>query len=121
MEKDEDEIDNPGKVLKVRPLKTWFKFFNPFNFTIGEDLWGHPTMTTDLEPKDVNNSRNGVWNYLVETFKPGEWFGRGDIETSLIKPEPSTWQLKRSLASLVKEGKIAKRGTTYGTEYSIVS
>ena len=121
MEKDEDEIDNPGKVLKVRPLKTWFKFFNPFNFTIGEDFWGHPTMTTDLEPKDVNNSRNGVWNYLVETFKPGEWFGRGDIETSLIKPEPSTWQLKRSLASLVKEGKIAKRGTTYGTEYSIVS
>ena len=119
MEKDEDEIDNPGKVLKVRPLKTWFKFFNPFNFTIGEDLYGHPTMTTDLDPKDVNNSRNGVWNYLVETFKPGEWFGLGDIETTLINPEPSIWQVKRSLADFVKSGKLHKQGSTKTTQYSI--
>ena len=119
IEKDEDNIESDGKVLKVRPLKTWFKFFNSFNFTIGEDFWGHSTMTTDLEPKDVNNSRNGIWNYLVDTFKPGEWFSLGDMETTLINPEPSIWQLKRSLADFVKSGKLKKQGTTKTTQYSI--
>ena len=119
MEKDEDEIDNPGKVLKVRPLKTWFKFFNPFNFTIGEDFWGHPTMTTDLEPKDVNNSRNGVWNYLVETFKPGEWFGRDDIALDLITPTISERQLRSALSDLVQKGKLDKQGENRWVKYTV--
>mgnify|MGYP002624051317 FL=1 len=119
IEKDEDNIESDGKVLKVRPLKTWFKFFNSFNFTIGEDFWGHSTMTTDLEPKDVNNSRNGVWNYLVDTFKPGEWFSYSQIILSEITPPVSIAQVRRMLSNFVKSGKLQQRGTTRNMEYSI--
>ena len=89
VEKDEDEIDNPGKILKVRPLKTWFGAFRSFNFTLEEGFWGGTVMNIDTNPKEVNNSRNGIWNYLVDTFKPGEWFGRDDIVIDLITPKIS--------------------------------
>ena len=119
IEKDEDDLDGTGKVLKVRALKTWFGAFKSFNFTLEEGFWGGTVMNIDTNPKDANNSRDGVWNYLVTTFKPGEWFGRDDIELDLITPKITERQLRRSLNDFVEKGKLNKQGSTRDSKYSI--
>ena len=119
IEKDEDELDGAGKVLKVRPLKTWFGAFKSFNFTLEEGYYGGTVMNIDTNPKDVNNSRNAFWTYLVDTFKQGEWFSAGDIELSVISPNITIWQVRKYLAEFSNTGKLNKQGSTKTTQYSL--
>ena len=120
IEKDEDELDGTGKVLKVRALKTWFGAFKSFNFTLEEGFWGGTVMNIDTNPKDVSNSRNSVWNYLVTTFKPGEWFTLSEIDIDAIKPKIGERQLRNILTGLYQEGDLNKDGSTRGAKYSRV-
>ena len=78
-------------------------------------------MQIDLAPEGVNNSKIAVWNYLQDTFKPGEWFSLNNIVISEITPAVSIWQVKRILSDFVKNGKLKKQGTTKNSEYSIIN
>ena len=76
-------------------------------------------MNIDTNPKDVNNSRNAFWTYLVDTFKQGEWFSAGDIELSVISPNITIWQVRKYLAEFSNTGKLNKQGSTKTTQYSL--
>ena len=109
------------KTLLVRPLKTWFSTFMPFTYKLSEGFYGGTVMQIDLAPEGVNNSKIAVWNYLQDTFKPGEWFSLNNIVISEITPAVSIWQVKRILSDFVKNGKLKKQGTTKNSEYSIIN
>ena len=115
-----EPMKDDEKNLLVRPLKSWFKTFMPFAFTLAEDDNGQSVFEIDLSPEGVNNSRVAVWNYLRATFTPGDWFSFPQIILSKIEGNVSKSQCKRSLASLIKDKKIKKRGTTKDTEYSLI-
>ncbi|MBR2207267.1 MAG: AAA family ATPase, partial [Synergistaceae bacterium] len=116
-----EPISVEEKVLQVRPLKTWFKAFNIFNYKIGEDLYGHSVIETNLAPEDKSGggSRIAVWNYLVDTFRQGEWFTASQIILSEIEGNVSERQLKTIFQEFVRAEKLNKRGATSNTEYSI--
>ena len=107
-------------VLLVRPLKSWFRGFIPFAYTLKEDMYGGIVIQTDLAPAGVNNSKAEVWIYLSTTFRPGEWFSSSQIILSEINGNVTEWQLRRILAALVKEGKLNRRGLKRYVEYSII-
>ncbi len=116
-----NEDSDSEKILLVRPLKTWFASFMPFTYKLSEGFYGGTEMLFDLAPKEINNSRIAVWNYLCENFKPGEWFSLGHIVLSDINPPVSERQIKRILAEFLQAGKLEKRGSTRNTEYMIIS
>ena len=107
------------KTLLVKPLKTWFSAFMPFTYSLREGFYGGTTIQTDLAPASVNNSKIYVWNYLRDTFAPGEWFSFSQIILSEIEGDMKDWQVRRILADLAKKGKLNKRGSTRNAEYSI--
>ena len=107
------------KTLLVRTLKTWFTAFMPFTYKISEDFYGNTVMETDLAPASVNNSKIAIWNYLIQTFTPDEWFSPSVININSINPPVTIWQLRRVLADFVKTGKLQKKGTTRDTTYSL--
>ena len=110
--------DNEG-VLLVRPLKSWFRSFSPFTYTLKQGLYGETIVQTDLAPANVNNSKAAVSLYLSMNFKPGEWFSFSQIILSEIDGNVSEWQLRRILRDLVKTGKLNRHGRDRNTEYSI--
>jgi len=116
-----EPISAEEKILQVRPLKTWFKAFNIFNYKIGEDLYGHSVIETNLAPEDRSgsSSRIAVWNYLVDTFRQDEWFTASQIVLSEIEGNVSERQLKTIFQEFVRTGKLNKRGSTKNTEYSL--
>ena len=116
-----EPISDGEKILQVRPLKSWFRAFDIFTYKIGEDLYGHSVIETNLAPDDRNggNSRIAVWNYLTDAFRPGEWFTASQIFLSEIEGDVSERQLKTVFQEFVRAGKLAKRGATSNTEYSL--
>ncbi len=115
-----EPMKDDEKNLLVKPLKSWFKTFMPFAFTLTEDENGQSVFEIDLSPEGVNNSRVAVWNYLRANFTPGDWFSFPQILLSEIEGNVTEWQCRRSLAALIKDKKIKKRGTTKNTEYTLV-
>ena len=114
-----EPMKDDEKILLVRSLKSWFHQFMPFTYTLKEGLYGGTVMQTDLAPANVNNSKIAVWNYLLSTFKVGEWFSRTQAVLSEIGNGVTESQLRRILAEFVKSGKLQRRGTTKASEYSI--
>ena len=107
-------------VLLVKPVKSWFRTFTPFTYTLKEGLYGGTVVQTDLAPTGVNNSKIAVWTYLVETFTPGEWFSRSQIVLTEIEGNVSERQVRYILSDYVKNGKLQTRGKNKSQEYSIV-
>ena len=110
--------DNEG-VLLVRPLKSWFRAFSPFTYTLKEGLYGETIVQTDLAPANVNNSKAAVSFYLSQNFGTGEWFSFSQIILSEIEGNVTEWQLRRVLYDFVKTGKLLRRGNSRNIEYSI--
>ena len=105
-------------ILLVKSVKSWFKSFMPFTYSIKEGLYGQAVLETDLAPSIVNDSRVKVWNYLLETFGTGNWFTRAEIVVSEIGGMPDS-TLKRVLKTLENSGKLQTRGGKKNREYLI--
>jgi len=114
-----EHVQGDEENLQVRPLKSWFRSFRPFNFKIAEDIYGHSVIETNLDPEDSGGSRVAVWNYLVDNFNPGEWFSIGQIALSEIDGNVSERMLRKIISELVRANKLTKRGENKGTEYSV--
>ena len=115
-----EPMKNDENILLVRPLKSWFRGFMPFTYTLKEGLHGGIILQTDLAPAGVSNSKSEMWLYLSSTFDAGEWFSSSQIVLSEIGGNVTDWQLRRILAALVQEGKLSRRGSKRYIEYSIV-
>ena len=107
-------------VLLVKPVKSWFRTFTPFTYTLKEGLYGGTVVQTDLAPAGVNNAKIAVWTYLIETFTSGEWFSRSQIVLTEIEGNVSERQVRYILSDYVKNGKLQTRGKNKSQEYSIV-
>lgn len=105
-------------VLLVKSVKSWFKSFMPFTYSIKEGLYGQAVLETDLAPTIVNDSRVKVWNYLLETFGTGNWFTRAEIVAAEIGGMPDS-TLARVLKTLENSGKLQTRGSKKTREYLI--
>lgn len=107
------------KTLRVKALKTWFRAFMPFDFKISEDLYGRSFIETNFDVNDNGNSRVYVWNYLIETFRPGEWFSISQISLGEINGEVSERLLRKIIIEFVRSNKLLKQGATKDVQYSI--
>ena len=115
-----EPISDEEKILQVRTLKTWFRTFSPFTYKIGEDLYGHSVIETNLAPDDNgSSSRVAVWNYLADNFKAGEWFSASQIILSEISENISERLLRKIITEFVNTEKLIKRGLRNKTEYSL--
>ena len=123
IEKIENEMDideNKEKNLSVNSLKSWFPDFPAFTFKLVENEDGETTFETDLTPTKKTSSRNLVWSYLCKAFTAGEWFNFSQIILSEIGGDVTERQLRRSLAALVKLGKLKQKGQKASTVYCVV-
>lgn len=115
IEPDSDDNHN----LRVKPLKSWGRYFDPFDYKITEDLYGHSMIETKLAPEDKGDSRRAVWNAIQYAFSPGEWFSISEIDLASIEGNISERLLKKIIAEFVKTGQLEKRGSTKNMEYCI--
>lgn len=106
-------------VISVKVLKTWFKSFAPFSYSISENEDGNANFEIYLAsetPATVQKTRDSLLEYLFATFTPGDWFSVSDIKIENM----SLKQIKRSLSTLLKDEKIKKKGSTKNTEYTLI-
>lgn len=108
------------KTLRVRPLKSWFKAFMPFDYKITEDFYGHSVVQFTLNPDDNNNSRILIWNYLQENYTAGQWFSASQIPLAEIGNNINERTFRRTLNDFVNSGNLDKKGSTKDVKYAIM-
>ena len=112
--------EKKGNEIIVKPLKSWFRYFSPFAFTLTEDFWGKSYITTDLEPTLAGNSKEAVLTYLKQNFDSGQWFSASQIELQKISAKLTERQVRRILSNFVTTGQLKKRGERNTTEYMLI-
>ena len=84
----------------------------------GIELGTQPEAQPQPEPKSSNRSAE-IWEHIVSTFAPDEWFTAGELRQSLDELPVGSRQVRRYLLSFVANKQLKRRGSYKGTEYSI--
>ena len=120
----EERIES--KIMVVKVVKTWYKDFHPFTFSLVNDHDG-THMFVDLMPTFSSEKRETLKDLLLEylrkTYTENQWFKSSDIPNNFseIKEEVSTRHIIRLLIALADDGKIKKKGFGRNRAYSNVS
>ena len=77
-----------------------------------------PEVPPQPEPKSSNRSAK-LWEHIIATFAPDEWFTAGELRLSLDELPVGSRQVRRYLLSFVASKQLKRRGSYKGTEYSI--
>ena len=81
-----------------------------------------PAPQPEVPPKPNPQPRNHsaeLWEHIVATFSPNEWFTTSELKQSLAEVPVSIRQIRRYLLSFVANKQLKRRGDCKGTEYSI--
>ena len=62
-----------------------------------------------------------LWEHIVATFSPNEWFTTSELKQSLAEVPVSIRQIRRYLLSFVANKQLKRRGDCKGTEYIIIA
>ena len=120
----EDRAESKTMVVKV--IKTWYKDFPPFTFSLANDD-GRTRMFVDLMPTFSSEKRETLRDlllqYLRKMYAENQWFKSSDIPTNFLGNEDtiSPRHIIRLLVALSDEGEIKRKGFGRNTVYSNVS
>ena len=115
-----------SKIMVVKVVKTWYKDFSPFTFSLADDD-GKTRMLVDLMPTFSSEKRETLRDlllqYLRKTYAENQWFKSSDIPTNFLGNEDmiSARHIIRLLVALSDEGEIKRKGFGRNTVYSNVS
>lgn len=72
------------------------------------------------EPKPQHNGHSAeIWQHIVATFAPDEWFSISELKQSLKEVSVCIRQIRRYLLTFVANKQLKRRGSHKGTEYSL--
>ena len=121
-----------AKVMVVKVVKTWYKDFNPFTFTlvdenvaVGADEEKTTRMIIDLSPVFTTETKETLKDILMEYIKKyygyGAWFKANDIpedfpgEGMMV----SSRHVLRLLMEAIKDEELERRGFARNTMYAL--
>ena len=121
-----------AKIMVVKVVKTWYKDFNPFTFTLVDEKvavdMGEEKMTRmiiDLSPMFTAETKETLRDILMEYIKKyhgdGEWFKANDIPEDFPGEgmTVSLRHLQRLLMEAIKDGELERRGFARNTMYAL--
>ena len=116
-----------AKTVVVKVLKTWFREFSPFTFTIlTQD--DKTRAVIDLFPTYGERERKELQNWLLEyiqkTYGKDRWFKSSEIPAELTTDNEgiiiSSRHVRRLLTVMVKQGMLRKKGFARSTIYQLL-
>ena len=129
-----------SKVMVVKVVKTWYKDFNPFTFTLVDENISENTfvntpvneekkvqMLIDLSPifnaEEKETLRDILMDYIKEYYGNGEWFKISDIPEDFPGGglTVSLRHVQRLLLGAIKCGELERKGFARNTMYSLKS
>ena len=121
-----------SKVMVVKVVKTWYKDFNPFTFTLVDENVAvdaaeetRTRMIIDLSPVFTVETKETLRDILMEYIKKyhgeGEWFKANDIPEDFPGEgmTVSSRHVLRLLMEAIKDGELERRGFARNTMYAL--
>ena len=91
-------------------------FQDNYGYSVLEVAEIQPKTEIQPEPQPAGHSEE-LWQHIVSTFAPDEWFSFTKIKQTLPRNTLSLRQVRHYLASFVARKMLCKRGSTRNSEY----